>query len=215
MRALPAPPAAAHALSPVLSTDSTDEAAAAVRGFLAALVEDHVAPRSARLYAAHLARFAAWLGERYGAGLLDATGHDLREYRAQLAARQKPASVNGALAALRRFYRWATAAGRARADPTARVKPVPAQSLAPKGFAPAERQRLRREAERAGVEGALSQGTRAFGLRRCRYTGLPKTRLQHLATAAAMNLARLDAWWTETPRAPTRCSAFARLALAG
>jgi integrase/recombinase XerC len=141
---------AAAAVAPVLSTDNADGAAAAVHDFLAALAEDHVAARSARLYAAHLARFAAWLGARYRAGLLEATGHDLREYRAQLAARQKPASVNGALAALRRFYRWAAAAARVRADPTARIKPVPAQPLAPKGFAPVERQRLRREAERAG-----------------------------------------------------------------
>lgn len=66
-------------------------------------------------------------------------------------------------------------------------------------------------AQRAGVEGTLSQGTRAFELRRTRYVGLPKTRLQHLATAAAMNLARLDAWWTETPRAVTRQARFATL----
>jgi integrase/recombinase XerC len=154
MPRLPAARPAAAAVGPLLSTDNPDGPdgadAAAVHDFLAALAEDHVAARSARLYAAHLARFAAWLRERYRAGVLDATGHDLREYRARLAARQKPASVNGALAALRRFYRWAAAAGRVRADPTARVKPVPAQPLAPKGFAPVERQRLRREAERAG-----------------------------------------------------------------
>jgi integrase/recombinase XerC len=58
--------------------------------------------------------------------------------------------VNGALAALRRFYRWAAAAGRVRTDPTAKVKLLPAQPLAPKGFTRVERQRLRREAERAG-----------------------------------------------------------------
>jgi len=69
-------------------------------------------------------------------------------------------------------------------------------------------------AQRAGVEGTLSQGVRAFGLRRTRYIGLPKARLQHPATAAAINIARLDAWWTETPRAPTRQAAFARLVVA-
>lgn len=152
MPALRKAPAPAAARSPVLSTDNPDGAeSAAVHDFLAALAEDHVAPRSARLYAAHLARFAAGLRERYRAGLLEATSHDLREYRAQLAARQQPASVNAALAALRRFYRWASVGGRVRADPTAKVKPVPAQPLAPKGFAPSERQRLRREAERAGA----------------------------------------------------------------
>lgn len=147
---------AAALLTPPFSTDNANGAApdptGAVRDFLAALAEDHVGARTARLYLAHLGRFAIWLGERYRAGLLDATSHDLREYRALLAGRQQPASVNGALAALRRFYRWAHAAGRlgGAADPTAKVKPLPAQPLAPKGFTPVERQRLRREAERAG-----------------------------------------------------------------
>jgi|GEM_PF-6857515 len=34
----------------------------------------------------------------------------------------------------------------------------------------------------------LSQVVRAFGLRRIRYWGLAKTRLQHIATSAAMNI---------------------------
>ncbi|HEX6866257.1 MAG TPA: IS1182 family transposase [Caulobacteraceae bacterium] len=61
-------------------------------------------------------------------------------------------------------------------------------------------------AARAGVEGTLSQGVRAFGLRQARYLGLAKARLQHLLTAAAMNLVRLDAWLTDQPRAATRPS---------
>ena len=48
---------------------------------------------------------------------------------------------------------------------------------------------------RAGVEGTLSQGVRAFGLRRSRYLDLAKTHLQHVITAGAMNLARLGAWF--------------------
>src|SRR3954454_24325470 len=46
-------------------------------------------------------------------------------------------------------------------------------------------------ARRAGIEGTLSQGVRAFGLRRSRYRGLARTHLQHVATAAAIDLARL------------------------
>jgi transposase len=65
---------------------------------------------------------------------------------------------------------------------------------------------------RAGVEGTLSQAVRAFGLRQARYRGLPKTRLQHAATAAALNLARVAAWLEDRPLAPTRVSRFARLA---
>jgi site-specific recombinase XerD len=153
MPALPEPASGATALSADLSTDKSDGARsfdAGRRDFLAALAEDHVSARTARLYVGHLARFAAWLRERYQTSVLEATSHDVREYREQLVTRQRPASVNGALAALRRFYRWAAAAGRVRTDPTAKVKLLPAQPLAPKGFTPVERQRLRREAERAG-----------------------------------------------------------------
>ena len=64
---------------------------------------------------------------------------------------------------------------------------------------------------RAGVEGTLSRGVRAMGLRRSRYVGLAKTHLQHLVTAAAINLMRLAAWLSDAPAAQTRRSAFARL----
>ena len=64
----------------------------------------------------------------------------------------------------------------------------------------------------AGVEGTISQGVRAFGLRQSRYWGLAKTHLQHLATAAAINLDRLGAWFEERPRAKTPTSRFAKLA---
>ena len=67
-------------------------------------------------------------------------------------------------------------------------------------------------AARAGAEGTLSQGVRAFGLRRARYLGQAKTHLQHVLTAVAMNLARLATWWNGTPQARTRQARFARLA---
>jgi transposase len=65
---------------------------------------------------------------------------------------------------------------------------------------------------RAGVEGTLSQGGRAFGLRRTRYWGVAKTHLQHVAIAAAINIDRIVAWLDERPRAQTRTSRFAALA---
>jgi transposase len=64
---------------------------------------------------------------------------------------------------------------------------------------------------RAGIEGCLSQAVRLRGLRRARYAGLAKTHLQHLATAAALNVVRLDAWLRGRPRAATRTSRFVRL----
>ena len=64
------------------------------------------------------------------------------------------------------------------------------------------------------VEGTLSQGIRAFGLRRTRYLGLAKSRLQHLLTAVAMNIVRMVAWLRGIPHAKTRTSRFAALATA-
>jgi transposase len=67
---------------------------------------------------------------------------------------------------------------------------------------------------RAGIEGTLSQGIRAFELRQTRYLGLAKTRLQHILTALAMNVVRLVAWRLGVPHARTRTSHFAALAAA-
>jgi len=67
-------------------------------------------------------------------------------------------------------------------------------------------------AQRAGIEGTLAQGVRAFGLRRTRYWGVAKTHVQHVAIAAAINIDRIVAWIDERPRAMTRISRFAALA---
>ena len=65
---------------------------------------------------------------------------------------------------------------------------------------------------RAGIEGTLSQGVRAFGLRRARYRGLAKTHLQHIFTAVAMNLMRLVEWWEQHHPRATRQLRFMTLA---
>ncbi len=67
-------------------------------------------------------------------------------------------------------------------------------------------------ATRAGIEGTLSQGIRAFGLRQARYRGQGKVHLQQVFTATALNLCRMHAWLTSQPRAKTRQAAFVRLA---
>jgi transposase len=72
----------------------------------------------------------------------------------------------------------------------------------------------RRYAIRAGVEGTIAQATHVTGIRRARYTGLQKTRLEHNAAAAAINLIRLDAWWTGKPLDRTRTTHLQRLHLA-
>jgi len=67
---------------------------------------------------------------------------------------------------------------------------------------------------RAGIESTLSQGVRAFGMRRSRYIGLAKTGLQQVCTAAAMNVSRVVNWLDGRPRAKTRVTRFAALAQA-
>ena len=66
-------------------------------------------------------------------------------------------------------------------------------------------------AARAGVEATHEQAIRRCGLRQNRYIGLEKTRLQHIATAAAINLVRIGEWLLGTPTAQTRRSHFAAL----
>jgi transposase len=67
-----------------------------------------------------------------------------------------------------------------------------------------------RYAMRSGIEGTISQAV-AFGLRQCRYRGLPKSHLQHIITAVAMNVVRIVNWLNHKPFAKTRISHFARL----
>jgi hypothetical protein len=67
-------------------------------------------------------------------------------------------------------------------------------------------------ARRAGVEGTMHQAT-SHGARRARYRGLPKTRLDHVYMACALNLLRLHAYWTGTPLDRRRTSHLARLGL--
>lgn len=66
-------------------------------------------------------------------------------------------------------------------------------------------------AKRAGIEGTISQGVRRCGMRRSRYIGLPKTHLQHLLTASAINIVRVMNWLDGQTPGQTPQSAFARL----
>ena len=56
-------------------------------------------------------------------------------------------------------------------------------------------------APRAGIESTHAQAIRRSGLRRTRYRGLVKTRLQHIITAVAINLLRIASWANGTPLA--------------
>ncbi|MFB3082025.1 MAG: IS1182 family transposase [Gammaproteobacteria bacterium] len=69
-------------------------------------------------------------------------------------------------------------------------------------------------AARSGIEGTISQAAFALGMRRSRYRGQAKTHLQHVMTAAAINLKRVIDWFDQVPRSQTYRPAFARLAAA-
>ncbi|MFG1711326.1 IS1182 family transposase [Nonomuraea sp. M3C6] len=67
---------------------------------------------------------------------------------------------------------------------------------------------------RAGVEGTIRQAVAVTDIRQARYRGLPKVHLDHVFSAVALNLIRLDAWWNDHPLDRTRTSHLARLELA-
>lgn len=66
-------------------------------------------------------------------------------------------------------------------------------------------------AQRAGVEGTISQGVRACGLRRTRYRRLAKTHLDHVLTAVGLKCLRVADWLAGKSRSTTQHSRFSRL----
>ncbi|MDF2261552.1 IS1182 family transposase [Streptantibioticus ferralitis] len=64
---------------------------------------------------------------------------------------------------------------------------------------------------RSGIEGTINQALDLTGIRRARYRGLPKVRLQHAFSATAINIIRLHAHWSEQPLGSTRTSRLTRL----
>ena len=79
------------------------------------------------------------------------------------------------------------------------------------------RQRERTEAfaelraRRAGIEGVHAQAVRRCGARRSRSIGQPRTHLQQVAIATALNVLRIGAWLMGVPTAQTRQPPFASL----
>lgn len=66
---------------------------------------------------------------------------------------------------------------------------------------------------RAGIEATIHQTTAVTGIHQARYTGLSKVTLEHTFAATAINLIRLNAWWTNTPLQRTRTTQLSRLDL--
>jgi hypothetical protein len=68
-----------------------------------------------------------------------------------------------------------------------------------------------RYAHRCGVQGTIAQAARRSDLHQARYRGLAKTHLQHVLTALALDLVRVDAWLTGTPLGGSWASRLTRL----
>ena len=68
-------------------------------------------------------------------------------------------------------------------------------------------------ARRAGIESTISQAARRTGVRSARYIGMACIHLQHAASAAAINFARLFEWLRSERPKDTRISPFLMLAL--
>jgi transposase len=73
-------------------------------------------------------------------------------------------------------------------------------------------QESHQETKRDGIEGTISQGTRAYDLRSSRYIGQAKTHLQHILIAVAIILIRFVNWLNGVPKAASRVSPWAALA---
>ena len=69
-------------------------------------------------------------------------------------------------------------------------------------------------AKRAGVEGTIAQAVRTCEIRRARYIGSKKLRLQAFFTATAMNVLRACEWLIEGKHASTPVSRFGKLVAA-
>jgi hypothetical protein len=61
-----------------------------------------------------------------------------------------------------------------------------------------------RYAVRSGVEGTINELAHGHGMRRCRYRGQPKTHLQHIFTAIAVNIERLSGLSSADEAPPSR-----------
>jgi transposase len=64
---------------------------------------------------------------------------------------------------------------------------------------------------RAGIEGTMNQAANTIGLRKARYRGLRKVALEHRIAATAINITRLDAYFTDHPLDRGHTSRLTRL----
>ena len=136
-------------------------------GFASALKAEGAFPSTVANYYRAARDFLGWFAAQTGQPGDPAlvTPLDLAEYRRILAVRGRPATVNLALAGLRRFFAWCAVRGVVEVDPAAGLRLVPQERrLAPGGLARTAQYRLLRAA-RAGREAGLLALLLLAGLR--------------------------------------------------
>jgi site-specific recombinase XerD len=122
--------------------------------FLQALALQGSAELTIRNYRSDLVSFARFLegstAESFSPSSITPT--DIRDYRSHLlnVERRAPATIKRRLAALRKFFEWATLQQHAADDPTKGIKGVAAVPRAPKWLEKKEIDRLIRACERVG-----------------------------------------------------------------
>ncbi len=127
---------------------------ALVGEWLAHLERDGKSPHTLAGYARALRHFARCNRQTYGqpfdpALIIPRDVHDWKAHQ-QSVEHAKPATINQRLVALSRFYRWATAKGHLRNDPTAEVKGVRRDKHQPKALGKGQVRRLLRHVHAAG-----------------------------------------------------------------
>ena len=126
----------------------------ALEQFEADLTRQGRATLTKRGYLSDLRDFAAWVQQTYGEPFEPAriVREDVRAYIAHLRVvkRQKPASVNRKLTALKAFCRWAVGSGLLQSNPTQGVEGVSQVKLSPRALEAVDLNRLIRRTQQGG-----------------------------------------------------------------
>ena len=152
------------------------EHTALLQAFAEALRAHDRSAATIKHYLSDLRQFAAWFEQHTGElfSVAAVTEYDVREWRDDLAARMKPATVNRKLAALAALYRWAVETGQVPQDPTRHISGIAQQPTAPKALSSQDLTRILRKAHQGKNRRdiALLELLAATGLRVSETAGL-------------------------------------------
>ncbi len=125
-----------------------------VEAWLANLHRQGKSAHTIAAYQRSLAHFARWSEQTYGEPFDPARviPRDVRDWLAyqQTVEKDRPATVNQRLTALKRFFAWAVRVGHARSDPTADISGLRLPQRQPKALTDKEVRRLLRAVHAAG-----------------------------------------------------------------